>query len=96
VIRSKLLGQAGLSNGGISLGRAWDFGVKRGEWRAGTSPNGEATITQSELGFHFGEGDALWGRSTSGREPTYEGPLAIRMREFGNSRVNVIAPQYLP
>ena len=96
VIRSKLLGQAGLAKGSISLGRAWDFGVKRGEWRAGVSPNGEATITQSQLGFHFGEGEALWGRSTSGREPTYEGPLAIRMREFGNLKVNDLAPQELP
>jgi len=96
VIRSKLLGQAGLANGSISLGRAWDFGVKRGEWRPGVSPNGEATITQSQLGFHFGEGEALWGRSTSGREPTYEGPLAIRMREFGNLKVNDPAPKELP
>jgi pectin methylesterase-like acyl-CoA thioesterase len=96
VIRSQLLGQAGLPNGSISLGRAWDFGVKRGEWRAGTSPNGEATITQSQLGAHFGEGLAGWGRSTSGREPTYEGPQAMRMREFGNARVNSSAPQELP
>jgi pectin methylesterase-like acyl-CoA thioesterase len=96
VIRSQLLGQAGLASGSISLGRAWDFGVKRGEWRAGSSPNGEATITQSQLGPHFAEGLSAWGRSTSGREPTPEGPLAHRMREFGNKRVNDHAPQYLP
>ena len=96
VIRSQLLGQAGLASGSISLGRAWDFGVKRGEWRPGSSPNGEATITQSQLGSHFGEGLSAWGRSTSGREPTYEGPMAMRMREFGNTKVNTLAPQELP
>lgn len=96
VIRSQLLGQAGLASGSISLGRAWDFGVKRGEWRPGSSPNGEATITQSQLGPHFGEGLSAWGRSTAGREPTYEGPMAMRMREFGNTKVNTLAPQELP
>jgi len=96
VIRSQLLGQPGLASGSISLGRAWDFGVKRGEWRPGASPNGEATVTQSQLGAHLGEGNALWGRSTSGREPTDQGPQAIRMREFGNIRVNTLAPQELP
>lgn len=96
VIRSQLLGQPGLVKGAISVGRAWDFGVKRGEWVPGTSPNGEATVTQSELGPHFGEGLALWGRSTAGREPSYEGPQAIRMREFGNVRVKALAPQQLP
>jgi len=96
VIRSQLLGQSGLASGSISLGRAWDFGVKRGEWRPGSSPNGEATITQSQLGPHFGEGLLAWGRSTSGREPTYEGPMAMRMREFGNTKVNTLAPQELP
>lgn len=96
VIRSQLLGQAGLAKGAITLGRAWDFGVKRGEWVSGISPNGEATVTQSELGPHFGEGLALWGRSTSGRQPTYDGSLAMRMREFGNIRVTKLAPQELP
>lgn len=96
VIRSQILGQPGLAKGAITMGRAWDFGVKRGEWVAGVSPNGEATVTQSELGPHFGEGLALWGRSTSGRQPTYEGLEAMRMREFGNIRVSKQAPQELP
>lgn len=96
IIRSQLLGQPGLAKGTISIGRAWDFGVKRGEWVPGVSPNGEATVTQSELGLHFGEGLAAWGRSTASREPTYDGPQAMRMREFGNSRVNAFAPQQLP
>jgi pectin methylesterase-like acyl-CoA thioesterase len=96
VIRSQLLGQSGLVKGTISVGRAWDFGVKRGEWVPGVSPNGQATVTQSELGPHFGDGLALWGRSTSGREPSYEGSQAIRMREIGNKRVETLAPQQLP
>jgi pectin methylesterase-like acyl-CoA thioesterase len=96
IIRSQLLGQPGLAKGSISIGRAWDFGVKRGEWVAGISPNGQATVTQSELGPHLGQGLAAWGRSTSGREPLYEGPQAIRMREFGNSRVSSEAPRQLP
>jgi pectin methylesterase-like acyl-CoA thioesterase len=96
VIRSQLLGQPGLAKGAISVGRAWDFGVKRGEWVPSVSPNGEATITQSELGPHFGDGLALWGRSTSGRAPSYEGSQAIRMREIGNRRVEALAPQQLP
>ena len=96
VIRSQILGQPGLAKGAITMGRAWDYGVKRGEWVTGVSPNGEATVTQSELGPHFGEGLALWGRSTSGRQPTYEGPEAMRMREFGNIRVSKQAPQELP
>ena len=69
VIRSQLLGQPGLAKGAVSVGRAWDFGVKRGEWVPGVSPNGEATVTQSELGPHFGDGVALCGRATSGRAP---------------------------
>jgi pectin methylesterase-like acyl-CoA thioesterase len=96
IIRSQFLGQAGLAKGAISLGRPWDAGVKRGEWRVGASPNGEVTVTQSQIGSHIGAARALWGRSTSGREPTHEGPLSIRMREFGNTRVNDIAPQELP
>jgi pectin methylesterase-like acyl-CoA thioesterase len=96
VIRSQLLGQAGLAPGSISLGRAWDFGVKRGEWQPGVSPNGEATVTQSVIGPHIGAGKTLWGRSTSGREPSAEGLQAIRMREFGNTRVTTEAPQQLP
>ena len=96
VIRSQLLGQAGLAPGSISLGRAWDFGVKRGEWQPEVSPNGEATVTQSVIGPHIGVGNTLWGRSTSGREPSAEGPQAIRMREFGNTRVTSAAPQQLP
>jgi pectin methylesterase-like acyl-CoA thioesterase len=96
IIRSKLLGQPGLAQGGISVGRAWDFGVKRGEWLAGVSPNGQATVVQSELGPHFGQGLAAWGRSTSGREPLGEGPQAIRMREFNNSRTSSEAPRQLP
>jgi pectin methylesterase-like acyl-CoA thioesterase len=96
IIRSKLLGQPGLAQGGISVGRAWDFGVKRGEWLAGVSPNGQATVVQSELGPHLGQGLAAWGRSTSGREPLHEGPQAIRMREFNNSRTSSEAPRQLP
>jgi pectin methylesterase-like acyl-CoA thioesterase len=96
VIRSQLLGQSGLAKGAISLGRAWDFGVKRGEWIPGVSPNGEATVTQTDLGPHFGEDFALWGRSTSGREPSYECSQAIRMREFANKQVKTLAPQQLP
>jgi pectin methylesterase-like acyl-CoA thioesterase len=96
IIRSQLLGQPGLAKGTISIGRAWDFGVKRGEWVAGVSPNGQATVTQSELGPHLGQGIAAWGRSTSGRDPLDEGPQAIRMREFGNSRVSSEAPRQLP
>lgn len=96
IFRSQLLGQPGLAKGTISVGRAWDFGVKRGEWVAGVSPNGQATVTQSDLGLHLGQGQAAWGRSTSGREPLDEGPQAIRMREFENRRVSSEASQYLP
>lgn len=92
VTRSRLLGQSGLSPGTISLGRPWDHGVKRGEWQANQSPNGQALIRDSQLGEHLGH----WGKSTSGRAPEAQGHAAFRMHTFNNGHVKAIAPQDLP
>lgn len=76
VDQSRLVGEPGLAPGSISLGRAWDHGVPRGEWRAGVSPNGQALVRDSVLGPHLGP----WAASTS-RRPF--GP-ENRMAEFAN------------
>ena len=81
VINSQMLGQPGLTPQSISLGRPWDHGVKKGEWKAGRSPNGQLTITQTQLGMHLGQ----WGRSTSNRESSQNGKDAFRFHSFGNS-----------
>lgn len=74
---TKLLAEPGLMDGSASLGRAWDQGVKPGEWRAGSSPNGQALIRDSELGPHL----APWEASTS-RRPF--DAAQNRLAEFGN------------
>lgn len=76
VAESRLVGEPGLAPGSISLGRAWDHGVPRGEWQAGVSPNGQALIRDSVLGPHLGP----WAASTSRR------PFGAdhRMAEFAN------------
>lgn len=76
VMRSRLVAEPGVADGAISLGRAWDEGVKRGEWQPGSSPNGHALIRDSALGPHL----APWAASTS-RRPFGD---ANRMAEFSN------------
>jgi pectate lyase/pectin methylesterase-like acyl-CoA thioesterase len=63
ITESRLLAEPGLAPGSASLGRAWDQGVARGTWLAGSSPNGQALIRNSELGPHLGP----WAASTSRR-----------------------------
>lgn len=77
VSESRLVAEAGVAPGSVSLGRAWDHGVPRGEWRAGVSPNGQALIRDSVLGPHL----APWSASTS-RRPF--GP-DHRMAEYANT-----------
>lgn len=77
VTESRLVGEPGLAPGSISLGRAWDHGVPRGQWQAGVSPNGQALIRDSVLGPHLGP----WAASTS-RRPF--GP-ENRMAEVANT-----------
>ena len=59
---SRLIAEAGLAPGSISLGRAWDQGVPKGEWRSG-HPNGQALVRGSVLGAHIGP----WAASTARR-----------------------------
>lgn len=77
VIRSRLVGEAGLAPGSAALGRAWDAGVKAGTWVAGSSPNGVAVVRDSEIGAHIGP----WQASTS-RRP-FDAALN-RLSEFNN------------
>jgi pectin methylesterase-like acyl-CoA thioesterase/pectate lyase len=79
VTRSQLIGEPGLEPGSIRLGRAWDEGVPKGEWKAG-SPNGQALVHESELGPHL----AGWGNSTSRRPYAASGPQANRFTEYRN------------
>lgn len=92
VTRSRLLGQPGLEKGSVTLGRPWDHGIKRGEWLANQSPNGQALIRDSQLGEHL----ARWGTSTSGRSPDAKGVDAFRMSTFRNEQVKTMAPVDLP
>ncbi len=80
VVRSRLVGAPGVVDGSISLGRAWDQGVAKGEWRADLSPNGQAVVRESFLGPHL----AGWAASTSRRPFSVTGPQANRMVEFQN------------
>ena len=79
VMHSRLIGEPGLEAGAIRLGRAWDEGVPKGEWKA-TSPNGQALVRESELGAHL----AGWGNSTSRRPFAANGPQANRFAEYKN------------
>lgn len=77
VSESRLAAEPGVASASISLGRAWDHGVPRGQWQAGVSPNGQALIRESVLGPHL----APWAASTS-RRPF--GP-DHRLAEFANT-----------
>ena len=79
VIKSRLLGEPGLEAGAIRLGRAWDEGVAKGEWKPG-SPNGQVLVRDSELGPHL----AGWGNSTSRRPYAATGEAANRFFEYRN------------
>ncbi|XHS78579.1 pectinesterase family protein [Burkholderiaceae bacterium UC74_6] len=84
VTRSRLMGEPGLEPGSIRLGRAWDEGVPKGEWKTG-SPNGQALVRDSELGPHLGTVGAGWGNSTSRRPYAASGPQANRFSEYRNA-----------
>lgn len=76
VTGSRFTAEPGVAPGSVALGRAWDQGVAPGTWQAGSSPNGQALVRESELGPHI----APWAASTSRRA---FGP-GNRMAEFGN------------
>jgi pectin methylesterase-like acyl-CoA thioesterase/pectate lyase len=92
VQRSRLLAEPGVAPGLISLGRAWDHGVAKGEWQAGVSPNGQALIRDSLLGPHLGP----WSASTSRRPFAAQGLQANRMAEFANHSLPQAAYEGLP
>jgi pectate lyase len=81
VHNSRLIGEAGLRQGSISLGRAWDQGVAKGAWQKGVSPNGQAVVRDSVLGRHIGP----WAASTSRRPFSVSGDQANRMAEWRNT-----------
>lgn len=76
VTGSRFTAEPGVAPGSVALGRAWDQGVPPGTWQAGSSPNGQALVRESELGPHIG----AWAASTSRRA---FGP-ANRLAEHGN------------
>lgn len=79
VHNSRLIAEAGLAPGAISLGRAWDQGVPKGAWRSG-HPNGQALVRDSVLGPHIGP----WASSTARR------PFSAtdnRMAEWANQQL---------
>lgn len=80
VSHSRLLAEPGVAPGSVSLGRAWDFGVPRGQWKPGVSPNGQALVRDSVVGGHIGP----WATSTSRRPFSATGEAANRMAEHGN------------
>lgn len=80
VTRSELVAEPGLAPGSVALGRAWDAGVKKGEWQPGVSPNGQLLIRDSALGAHLGP----WVASTARRPYTAVGETAARLHEYNN------------
>ncbi|WP_377161104.1 pectinesterase family protein [Roseateles sp. UC29_93] len=87
--RSRWVAEPGVTAGSISLGRAWDRGIARGEWRASpTVPNGQAVIRDSLLGPHL----APWFASTSRRPFSATGEAANRMAEYRNAALPVALP----
>lgn len=80
VTHSELAGEPGLSPASVALGRAWDAGVKKGEWQPGVSPNGQLLIRDSRLGPHLGP----WVASTARRPYTAVGETAARLTEYNN------------
>ncbi|WP_331615878.1 hypothetical protein [Roseateles sp.] len=78
---SRWLAEPGVAPASISLGRAWDRGVARGEWRASPSiPNGQALLRGNLFGPHL----APWSASTSRRPFNAVGDSANRMAEYRN------------
>jgi pectate lyase/pectin methylesterase-like acyl-CoA thioesterase len=88
VNNSRLISEAGLRAGSISLGRAWDQGVPKGAWQKGLSPNGQAIVRDSILGAHIGP----WAASTSRRPFSPTGDQANRMLEWGNQQLRDAGP----
>lgn len=82
ITHSRFVAEPGLAAGAISLGRAWDHGVPRGQWQAGVSPNGQVLVARSRIGGHIGG----WAASTSRRPFSAGGPAANRFAEYRNPR----------
>ncbi|MDN3921281.1 pectinesterase family protein [Roseateles violae] len=82
---SRLIAEPGVPAGAISLGRAWDQGVPKGQWDAGRSPNGQALIRDSRLGPHLGP----WAASTSRRPFSAAGN---RLTEYRNGPLDPAEP----
>jgi len=83
---SRFLAEAGLAPGSVWLGRAWDQGVAKGEWRAGpAAPNGLAVVRESRIGAHIhARPEGVWGPSTARRPHQTEGEAANRLFEHRN------------
>ncbi|OYU29108.1 MAG: hypothetical protein CFE41_01370 [Burkholderiales bacterium PBB2] len=83
---SRFLAEAGLAPGSVWLGRAWDQGVAKGEWRASPSaPNGLAVVRESRIGAHIhARREGVWGPSTARRPHQTEGEAANRLFEHRN------------
>ncbi len=84
VQRSVFVGEPGLAPGAHSLGRAWDHGVARGTWQAGSSPNGQALVRDSLLGRHIGPWSASTSRRPFAGSTDFADRGANRMAEFAN------------
>lgn len=80
VTDSRWLAEPGLAPASVSIGRAWDAGVPRGQWQAGVSPNGQALVRNSHVGGHI----TGWAASTS-RRPFGSGN---RLSEHRNTLVD--------
>lgn len=92
VANSRLLAEPGVEPASISLGRAWDFGVPAGQWKAGVSPNGQALIRDSELGAHL----APWAASTSRRPFDASTHRLFEYRNTALPAVRDLAREVLP
>ena len=86
---TRWLAEPGVAPASISLGRAWDRGVARGDWRASPAiPDGQAVLRGNLLGPHL----APWSASTSRRPFSTVGEAANRMAEYRNVALPVALP----
>lgn len=81
VADSRFVAEPGLRAGQVSIGRAWDAGVARGQWQPGVSPNGQALVRDSVVGGHIGG----WAASTARRPFSATGEAANRLFEHRNT-----------
>ena len=86
VFGSNLISDSGTTASSVYLGRAWDNGVASASaYVPGTSPNGQALISESALAIDIRMGSPWAAAATSSRPFASTGANANRLYEYRNS-----------